>query len=593
MKNTQNGGLTFGEKFKILLIDFTSVFFLFHIVRFLAGYFSFLPFLPGFLILWLVYNVILLGVWQQTLGSCFFRAGVVNCGSGSKFRIRIAMREIFTSLPGILLIIFCFIRYFPANLTGVSIGLIAVRIIPWGVLCILVMLLPLILFRTKIFKVKTVKDVFAERQNSFRRTRKRIVILYSILLVCAGGARYSHTCLTNDLAKVRLLCEKLPFKPAPHNNAVDLLDWRYYTVPRPTVPSVQKHIDYLKTNRKNINEYIFSLFDKYDHVILCERMHPEMTQYDMIYDLVTDKRFVNEIGNVFTEIGDVDSRKAYEELTDKKFSNDTVFQQALSSFMLENQTVHLLWSNTNWFDFLSKMYYFNRNKEKKVKILFTDRDSWKFNDEKYERDLLMAENIISTIKKDTLKKSLIIMNYRHAYLRGESNCGYYVSKQFPGKVANVLINTGGVDMFPLQAGKWDVAFEQMPEDAYAFDLKDSPFGKDNFDHYIFLSPLSKLRYEDMFTGIIYYKPLYLHYVGDGFPYMLQPDNIKALKERANKLGEVFNKKLYCGSNSCLRSLKFYYFGINLLDNFHFVWSLMWGVGILIYLSIIYIRTKEI
>ena len=53
------------------------------------------------------------------------------------------------------------------------------------------------------------------------------------------------------------------------------------------------------------------LFDKYDHVILCERHHQEMTQDDMIFDLITDKRFVDKVGVVFTEIGCAESRKAW------------------------------------------------------------------------------------------------------------------------------------------------------------------------------------------------------------------------------------------------------------------------------------------
>lgn len=592
MKNIQNNDSTFWEKFKILLIDFTSVFFLFHIFRFFVSYFSFISFLPSFLILWLAYNMILLGVWQHTLGSSFLGLRLVNQSKGNAFRIRIVMRELFTSCPGILLIVFCFIRYIPANLKGFPIGLLAARIIPWAAVGILVILFFIILFRMRIFKVKMAKNISIERINSLKHTRKRIIIIYSILLLFAGLSRYFHTCFTNDVANVRSFCEKLPFKSDPNNNILDLLDWSYYTAPRPTIQSVQEYTNFLKTNRKNINDYIFSLFDKYDHVILCERMHPEMTQYDMIYDLVTDSRFVDKVGHVFTEIGNIDSRKAYEKLTNTNFSNDTVFQQALSSFMMENQSYHLLWSNTNWFNFLSKMYYFNHNKEKKVEILFTDRASWKFNDKRYERDQLMADNIISTIKKDTLKKSLIIMNYRHAYLRGEDNCGYYVSKKFPGKVANLLINTNGIDMFPLQTGKWDVAFEQMPEDAYAFDLKDSPFGKDSFDHFIFFSPLTKLRYEDMFTGVIYYKPLYLHYTGNGFPYMMQPNNIETLKKRALKLGEPFNENYYHSSNGYLRVLKIQYFAINLFDNLYFVWTLIWGVGILIYLSIVFIKTNK-
>lgn len=78
--------------------------------------------------------------------------------------------------------------------------------------------------------------------------------------------------------------------------------------PRPHKRLVQNYVDYIKENRQDINDYVMGLFREYDHVILCERMHPEMTQYDMIYNLATDDRFVDSVGVVFTEIGNVESK---------------------------------------------------------------------------------------------------------------------------------------------------------------------------------------------------------------------------------------------------------------------------------------------
>lgn len=591
METTQNLSLSFGQSFKKLLIDFTSVFFAFHILRFSVSYLGFIPYLPGFLIMWLLYNIISLGVWKQTLGSAFFGASLANLNNKKAFHIRIVMREIFISLPGSLLIIYYLIRYLPANLGDFPLYIFIIGL-KWGGVIILILLLFVAIFKVKIFQTRMLKNTFAGRTNHLKRTRKWCVIVYLLLLLFAAGSRYFHTSYTNDVDKVRLACEELPFKPDPHGELTNL-DWGYYTAPRPSVQSVQEYIDYLKVNRKDINDYIFSLFDKYDHVILCERIHTEMTQYDMIYNLVTDDRFVEKVGNVFTEIGNVDSREAYRKLTDSEFPNDTLFQQALSSFMMENQTYHLFWSSTNWFYFLEKMARFNHKKEKKVEILFTDRANWIYHDRNYNRDSLMASNIISTIKEKRLNKSLIIMNYRHAYLRNEGNCGYHISECFQGKVANVLINTADLFISPFQHGKWDVAFEQMPEKAFAFNFKDSPFGKDRFDHYAFFSRLSKLRYEDMFTGFIYYKPLYLHYIGYGFPYSMQPENVKILKERAHEMGEIFNEEVYnYSSDRRFKYSKFIYYGPNLLDNIFFVWNLIWGVGILLYLGIVYVRMEK-
>ena len=287
------------------------------------------------------------------------------------------------------------------------------------------------------------------------------------------------------------------------------------------------------------------LFEKYDYVILCERHHQDMTQYDMIHDLVTDSRFVDNVGVVFTEIGCAESRDAYRKFVETTFPNDTLLEKGLASFLMENQTAHLLWPNTNWFTFLKRMYYFNHDRGKKVEIMFADRN-WIDRTELAQRDSVMADNIIRTIESDSLKKSLIIMNYRHAFFT-PGNCGEYVQRRFPGRVANVMINSIKADFWSLLNrkdvartdlcnGKWDVAFEQMPTDAFAFDFKESPFGKDNFDYFIL--PWAKengMQYQDMFNGFIYYKALIDHRTSIGFNHLFDPENIVKLEEREKLL----------------------------------------------------------
>lgn len=266
-------------------------------------------------------------------------------------------------------------------------------------------------------------------------------------------------------------------------------------------------------------------------MILCERMHPEMTQYNMIYNLVTDDRFVDSVGVVFTEIGNVESRKAYKDFVNTSFENDTLMEKSLASFLMDNQTVWVMWTPTNWFDFLKKMYRFNHDNEKKVEILFSDRN-WLDRSQLNVRDSIMADNIISTVDSDSIKKSLIIMNYRHAFLT-RGNVGYYVNRYFPGKVANVMINSPIVSklMMPVQNGQWDVAMEQVSPIEYAFDFKGSPFGDDNFDYFP-LSSKPDLKYKDMFTGIIFYKSNNEHYASDGFKYISEPENLKRIEERS-------------------------------------------------------------
>ena len=66
---------------------------------------------------------------------------------------------------------------------------------------------------------------------------------------------------------------------------------------------IAPYVEFLKTQKTKPVDYILGLFEKYEVVILCERYHTETTQYEMIYDIVSDPRFIDKAGHIFTEIG--------------------------------------------------------------------------------------------------------------------------------------------------------------------------------------------------------------------------------------------------------------------------------------------------
>lgn len=485
------------------MVDATVAVFIFQIVALMISYFYFIPFLPGIWIVWVLYYIAGYRIYGRTLGQAFFNAGITVKKSWVPLSLRIIIREAFTTIPGM--------AFWIIGWDGMNVS----RSLIMFLICLILLCL-----RRKLFGIKVCRWESASGNGvSDRYLRPGWVYFF---LICAGVvARLVNTVITT-------------------NDAI-YSDSFLYASPRPTANSVAKYVDFLQDNRRDINDYVMELFDKYDHVILCERAHQEMTQYDMIYNLVTDRRFVDKVGVVFTEIGCAESRAAYEALTDSVLPVDTIVDKELASFLTENGTVHLLWPNTNWFDFLKRMYYFNHGREKKVRILFSDRN-WIDRSMLYARDSIMADNITSTILSDSLRKSLTIMNYRHAYINNPGDCGYYVAREFPGKVANVLINTYTVDFMllmanheifkPLQHGRWDVAFEQIGDSAFAFSLDGSPFGKDRFDHFVLpWSNVSSKRYQEMFNGIIYYKALTDQYMSLGYNNLFDPENEQKLLAR--------------------------------------------------------------
>ncbi len=496
------------QRLGAFLIDAHAIVFLFQIVAFLISPFYFLPLFPGLWFVWIMYYIVSYTTIRKTLGESFFNAKIVANKGRVPDWIKILLREAFTSFPALIAWTLCWNQL-------VAKRSIAIFVVLFLILCL----------RRKMFGISLVK-----REQDAIKTKypfyKTSAGIFLIIILSGCLARVANTVCTNDKA---FLVES-PWK----------------SVPRPTASSVSKYVDYLNNNRQDINDYVMGLFEKYDYVVLCERHHQDMTQYDMIYDLVTDRRFVDKVGVMFTEIGCAESRDAYRTLVETTFPNDTLLEKSLASFLMENQTVHLLWPNTNWFTFLKRMYYFNHDKEKKVEIMFADRN-WIDRTELAQRDSVMADNIIRTIESDSLKKSLIIMNYRHAFFT-PGCCGEYIQRRFPGKVANVMINNAKLDFLSLALGKvttgneiarpdlrhgeWDVAFEQMPTDAFAFDLKDSPFGKDNFDYFALPWAMENgMQYQDMFNGFIYYKALIDHRASVGFNHLFDPENVAKLQER--------------------------------------------------------------
>lgn len=482
------------------LIDATAAFFIFQITAVVLVYFCFLPFFPSFFVIWLLYYCGCFLLKRTTLGLSFFNSYLKNGGANHSCIFRLVLRECFTSFPAVMLWLFSW-----DSIVLLRIGLLAT-------VCLL-----LTIWRKRLFRLYTVQGERLDPNLTFpdnqRVHRSKIIGLYGLLVVLGIGSLCLNTCLTGD----KIILEEKPMALRP----------------RPSAHSVSKYTDFINANSKNVNEYIKELYKHYDHIVLCERWHPECTQYNMIYDMVTSPYFADSISNVFTEIGNVEKREDFRRITAEAFASDSLKEKALASFIVDSQTVWLLWSNTNWFDFLNKISEFNHNREKPVNILFSDI-LWTDINKISERDSIMAYNIINTINSDSIQKSLIIMNYRHAFMT-PCNCGYYLQEAFPGRIANVMLNTFGFNICQissaLQQGKWDVAVEQTGKDKFAIDFQNSPFGDDNFDLAPILSWVTSrdVKYKDMFNGMIYCTLPAEQYAGHGFPYIFAPENQEKLK----------------------------------------------------------------
>lgn len=332
--------------------------------------------------------------------------------------------------------------------------------------------------------------------------------------------------------------------------------------------SIKPYVEFLNKQKTSPVDYIMSLFENYEIVILCERYHTEVTQYEMLFDLIKDERFQNSVGNIFTEVGSVSIRdKMSKYLTDDSLNDEQIEKGALDIY--RNLTWFPVWEKTNFFEFIKKTHRLNSGLAggKKIMIypcdMFVDWNTTtpqkykEFSSKLDERDKFMADNVISTVKNfqkngSKRKKALVIMNYRHAFndkfkfLMGDppDNTGRYIFEAFPGKVANVMINSlkllpGTTDQkvidTPLQDGKWDAAFKAAGVKSVGFNFEGSPFGLDFFDYFAFVPHFCYYRH--VFTGYIFHLPLEEHVQMTGIPKMLDDGYESIILERSVNTGE--------------------------------------------------------
>lgn len=329
--------------------------------------------------------------------------------------------------------------------------------------------------------------------------------------------------------------------------------WNTYSYAQFYSSEIDTYTSFLEKQNETAKDYVLKLFEKHDVVVLCERNHGEMTQYDLIYDIVKSEYFQEYVGNVFTEVGTVDNRARVENFIHTNYTSDVV--KTAEQLDMYRGMVYGLWDKTNYYNFIGKLNTLNNtlSQDRRINLYVsnvrnpseeetTSIDKFK----KYfnavwgaGRDSIMAQNIITTFDtiklQSTRKKALVIMNYRHAFSKSLSTDGYintgdYLKRHYQDKFANVLIN--GLALIPevdkksinkpkvfqdmtqtlVQEGKWDAAFKVLEKDSIGFTFNDSPFGKDNFDLWLYTNDY---EYQDIFTGYVYYLPIENHWESEG------------------------------------------------------------------------------
>ncbi len=338
---------------------------------------------------------------------------------------------------------------------------------------------------------------------------------------------------------------------------------------------IKPYVDYLKKiEKKSAKDYILQQFQDHDIVILCERHHSDLSQYELIKEILSDEYFKNNVKNLFTEIGIINLNPEINNFLQTKGLDNIYVEKKLSEFQL-NASFWALWENYNYHYLLRTIYDLNNNTDKQISYYPSDVEfDWSQvkNIEDYvreqdfeieQRDSLMAYNIINKykeLKSQGNTKALVIMNYRHAFKihtvsNGiiNKNTTKYLFDFFGNRATNILINPTifikkdkDYVYSLIQNGKWDASFKYLNIKNVGFDFNNTVFGKDNLDMW---ENNSQYKYEDAFDSFVFYKPIEEHNLVPGFEGLIPKDSEEEFFRRFE-----INLK-YNENNSLLKKLE--------------------------------------
>jgi hypothetical protein len=338
------------------------------------------------------------------------------------------------------------------------------------------------------------------------------------------------------------LAQNPPAAAVPNSTASDDTKVIFYQP-----QELQPYVSYLQSHAQPAVKYVLQLFRTYDLVILAERTHPETTQWEFIYELTSDPEFIAMVGHVFTEYGSVSQQEALEQILSVPGLEEAALNQKCIELLRNFPLWPYGWHNNNIFEYLKKLYHLNGSlpASSRIALYFSDIPwQWEgktpqdyaryWSTEIPQRDRIMADHIITRFQEilqssSSRKKALVIMNTRHAFKTGGNNTADFLFQAFPNRTANVMLNMTALDWSglsgeyqgtynrPIHDGLWDAAFWKLGDVPLGFDFKGSPFGRDLFDLHTYFTLSGNLKYEEVFTGMVFYQPLSQHMVASSIP----------------------------------------------------------------------------
>lgn len=286
---------------------------------------------------------------------------------------------------------------------------------------------------------------------------------------------------------------------------------------------IKRYTDFLSEQQLSAKDYVLNLFDTFDIVILCERDHRDITQYDLFLDILRDRRFA-DIRNVYFEIGN----NVYNDTLNRFLHHPHLTPEQVNESVLSfhrNSYGAALWEKANYSYYLKGIYDINKSapEDNKISVYGLDigvnwstatiEDLMERDRLQAVRDSVMGTRFICYFDHQNTQKALVVLNFRHAFLLdafGKVNAGRFIADRYKNRVANVFLNSFVYTQNPefpenialIHGGKWDAAFKKVGKNNVGFDFAGTPFGCDSLDMMPFPN---EFKYRDIFTGFIYYQ----------------------------------------------------------------------------------------
>jgi uncharacterized iron-regulated protein len=320
-------------------------------------------------------------------------------------------------------------------------------------------------------------------------------------------------------------------------------------------------INYLKTHGEQPNDFLMNALKSHKLVIYGE-IHFRKTSWDLMRQLIKTPEFHNTTGVVFLELSE-DAQAEFDKFYNNKKKDAGII---LDIFRKEEFTG---WLDRGMYNFILDLWDLNNNlpDEKKIKVIATEfprpfyssittKEQYKSAlNAVHDRNECMANTIEKYIQSTQDKRNcLFIVGSGHAYKSSALNRALYqrngmsaaallsekIGKEniFSIFTHSPVISNEGYTYGKIRKGLYDYVFEKNGNKQVAFNLHNSPFGKELFDASSSICFYMETgSFEDNYDGYIFLQPVEEEIMNMPLYEIFTDEFINEIKKRASIIGE--------------------------------------------------------